>query len=142
MQGDNEAFSQAYEGVWRTTVARVVNPLSELLQVADVSSVILRIFRSTGQPGDDIPMRSYNLAAIDVIFDVEQTDAWWDAPLNGGDGYNFRHTLKLDDESLPGSDQLRLPGGATYILEYELVTPEWGPLFLVHRARVLALLSR
>jgi hypothetical protein len=142
MLAENEAYSEAPEGVWRTTIARALNPLDELLQIADVDSVVLRIFRSSGQQGDDVPMRSYALAPIDVLFDVEQADAWWDSALNGGDGYNFRHTLKLDDASLPGSDQLRLPGGETYILEYELVTLEWGPLFIVHNARVTSILSR
>ena len=138
----HECFSEAPEGQWRTTVGRIIDAQSQLLQIANVSRVRLRIYRSSGRQDDNKPLRSYDLEPIDVLYDSPQLDLWWDAALAGSDGYNFRHTLKINDPSLAGSDQLQLAGGETYDLEYEVQTYEFGPIFAVHHARVLPIHSR
>lgn len=137
-----ECYSEAHEGVYRTTVGLMVAADGTILQQAHVDKVILRVFRSAGRTHEDRKIYTADLAASDVIFDDLQDDDWWDDVLGGGDGYNFRHTLEVGDDTQPGLGQCTLKGGETYEIEYEFVKFEGGPVFAIHHARVMPIMSR
>ena len=137
-----EAYSEAPAGTWRTTIGIIAGADNVLLQQADLSLITLRVWRSSGLERDAELLYQANVPIGTTVFDVPQTDSWWDAALSGGDGYNFRHTLKVGDPATPGADQIILTGGETYELEYEFATLSKGPIFVVHHARVEPILSR
>lgn len=138
---DLRCYSRADEGVWINTIARLSNPLKVVLQIADVKSVTLRVFKRAGTDTDDQEILTLPIAVSDCIFDTLQTDGWWDQTLASGAGYNFRHTLKIGDEA-SGLGNVALPGGVTYELEYEVVMYTYGPMFVRHTHETDPIYSR